>query len=70
MCRCEKNENVDDEKETICPEVTHPEDVEECVGYEKDDNNNRINDEIEVTCLDVTPPDSMDREVATLPIFA
>ena len=44
--------------------MTHPEDVEECIGDEKDDNNNIINDEIEVTCLDVTPPDSMDRGAA------
>ena len=64
MCRCKENENKDDEKETICPEVIHPEDLEECVGDEKDDNNNIINDEIEVTCLDVTPPDSMDRGAA------
>ena len=28
----EKNKNIDDEKETICPEVTHPEDVQEYVG--------------------------------------
>ena len=57
MCIFRKNENIDDDKETIFPEVTHPEDMEECVGDEK---RKKIDDEIEATCPDVTPPDIMD----------
>ena len=55
---------IDDEKETKCPEVTHPEDMEGGVGDEKDDKNNIIDDEIEATCPDVTPPDIVDGGVA------
>ena len=39
-----KNEIIDEEKEAEFPDSTPPDDMEECVGDEKDDKNDRIND--------------------------
>ena len=40
----DKNEIIDEEKESELPEVTPPDDMEEGVGDEKDEKNERIDD--------------------------